>query len=79
MKLREKTKTVVPAKLRVKRPVPTFTSREEEAEFWQSQSSEDFLWEELAEPIALSPSLKERVRQRSLSVRSRYTKTRTSR
>jgi hypothetical protein len=78
MKLRKKTKTVVSPKLRVKRPVPTFASREEEAEFWQSHSSEDFLWEELAEPIILSPALKERVRQRSL-VRSRSTKTRTAR
>jgi len=78
MKLREKTKAVMSPKLRVKRRVPTFASREEEAEFWQSHSSEDFLWEELTEPIVLSPALKERVRQRSL-VRSRSTKTRTAR
>jgi hypothetical protein len=78
MKLREKTKIAVPRKLRVKRPVPTFASREEEAKFWQSHSSEDFLWKELSEPIVLSPALKERVRQRSL-VRSRPTKARTAR
>jgi hypothetical protein len=78
MKIKEKTKTAVPSKLRLKRPVPTFASRKEEAEFWQSHSSEDFLWKELSEPIVLSPALKERVRQRSLE-RSRHTKTRTAR
>ena len=78
MKIKEKTKAAVPPKLRIKRPVPTFASRKEEAEFWQSHSSDDFLWEELSEPITMTPALKERVRQRSL-VRSRPTKARTAR
>ena len=31
-KIKEKTKTAVPPKLRIKRPVPTFANRKEEAE-----------------------------------------------
>jgi len=64
-KIKEKTKTAMPPKLRTKRPVPTFANRKEEAELWQGHSSDDFLWEELSEPITISPALKERVRQRS--------------
>ena len=47
------------------RSVPPFTTREEEAEFWQQHCSEDFVWEELAEPLEIDETFQERVRQRS--------------
>ncbi len=53
-----------------KRLVPTFTNKEEEAEFWQQHCSEDFVWEELAEPVEIDETFQERVRQRSARKRS---------
>ena len=50
---------------RAKRPVPTFTNKEEEAEFWQQHYSEDFVWEELAEPLEIDETFQEQVHQRS--------------
>jgi hypothetical protein len=63
--MRQKVSKTIKPKLRKKRPVPTFTNREEEAAFWQQHSSEDFLWEDLPEPLEVDATLKERVRQRS--------------
>lgn len=50
---------------RAKRSVPTFATKEEEAEFWQQHGSEDFAWEELSEPLEIDETFQERVRQRS--------------
>ena len=55
---------------RAKRSVPTFTNKEEEAKFWQQHCSEDFVWEELAEPVEIDETFQERVRQRSARKRS---------
>lgn len=63
--MRQKASKTIKSKLRKKRPVPTFASREEEAAFWQRHSSEDFVWEDLPEPLEIDEALKKQVRQRS--------------
>jgi hypothetical protein len=63
--MRQKVNKTIKPKPRKKRPVPTFTNREEEAAFWQQHSSEDFLWEDLPEPLEIDATLKARMRRRS--------------
>jgi hypothetical protein len=75
--MRQKASKTLKPKLHKKRPVPTFTDREEEAAFWQQYSSEDFLWEDLPEPLEVDATLKRQVRQRS-NRRSRSSDIRTA-
>jgi hypothetical protein len=73
--MKQKASKTIKPQVRNKQLVPTFSSHDQEAEFWQTHSSEDFLWEDLSEPLTIDATLKKRVRQRA-SRRIRLSKTR---
>lgn len=52
------------AKKRHKKQPPSFKSAEEEARFWEEHDSAEFEIEEVAEPVILSPSLRDRILKR---------------
>lgn len=63
--MKQKTQATIKHQAAKKQPVPTFASHEEEADFWHHHSSEDFLWEDLTEPLEIDNPLKERIRRRA--------------
>jgi hypothetical protein len=77
--MKQKEPNTIKPKVRKKLPVPTFLNREEEAAFWQQHSSEDFLWDDLPEPVEVDTTLKERVRQRANRRHSRLSHARAAR